>query len=254
MAASTHESASTSSTTSKQTWQGLRRNYIFDALDTNGEQFGVDVVEAATSITQSSRKSTIGKEEQQYIKQTIRYHYHANEITFLLNLWKVLLKDTRQARATDSLTDEEWLTQSWMKDGLRSVWQAHFNSKAVPQLDPEDPWVKYTAPPKVKTPYPVITYGYDIESCNMVTQEYAERFGTSPCKGLLLFPWFIVEAKSSAESIDDADAQCARGGATIVSQDRKFSGIEPPHCLLNAVLQRHPRTTSHASAYSVLCM
>ena len=224
MKKSTADSQTSGTTTTEKVWDNLRLKNIF-YNDEHGEELGTSVVAEARTIIEGFRRSAMAEEEQQEIKRTIDYNRSSNELTFMVELWDVLMNRTRdrRVRPTDSDVDPdvEWVTQAWKKDGLRTLWQVQFNPECVPQLDREDALVNWAMPPKLKTPYPDITYGYDIGSCELVIQLIARRFGPNVCKQAL-FPWFIVEAKSCERPIEEADAQCARGGATIVRQDAKF--------------------------------
>ena len=159
--------------------------------DEHGEELGTSIIAEARTIIEGFRRSTMAEEEQQEVKRTIDYNRSSNELTFLVELREVLLDKTRDrgVRPTDPKVDPdvEWVTQAWKKDGLRTLWQVQFNPNCVPQLDRKDARVNWVMSPKVKTPYPDITYGYNIGSSERVMQLIARRFGPSVCKQAL-FP------------------------------------------------------------------
>lgn len=213
------QSQSSASTSPTEVWRNLERNHIHDN-DPHGAELGADIIAGAETVINGFRNSTTTAEEQQDIKLTVRSYKKATKLSFLVTLWSVLLNMDRQVK--QNLTDEEWVTRAWVKDGLRATWQERFNSKTVHQLDFHlDGWPEWNKVPKVKTPYPDITYGYHHESCTQAMRSVESGFAANMCKDVA-FPWFVVEAKSANEPIEAAEMQCARAGAAIVYQLRKL--------------------------------
>lgn len=206
-----------SSTDPAEVWRQLERNHIYDN-DPRGSKLGAEIIADAEKIINNFRNSTMEDDEMVDVAAAMREYRTAGETTFLLHFWEVLLKKDRQKRM--DLTDEEWVTTAWAKDGLRSNWQEHFASAWVPKLeDHGDPYLVwlYENAPKVKTPWPDITYGYTRSSCDHIIQEVADRFDAILCKEMH-FPWYFVEAKSAGQPFPAANHQRARAGACAVYQ------------------------------------
>ncbi|KAL9003998.1 MAG: hypothetical protein Q9188_003160 [Gyalolechia gomerana] len=206
---------SSTSTDPAEVWRQLERNHIHDN-DPQGAKLGEKIITDAKAIINNFRKSVMEEEELEDIADVMREYKTAGETTFLVHLWEVLLKKKRQKRP--DLTDQEWITTAWAEDGLRCNWQEHFDSKWVPQLedhgDPRLIWL-YENAPKVKTPWPDMTYGYTRSSCDYIIQEIAERYDAILCKEMH-FPWCFVEGKGAGQPFAAAGHQKARAGATAV--------------------------------------
>ncbi|KAL8937097.1 MAG: hypothetical protein Q9216_004593 [Gyalolechia sp. 2 TL-2023] len=200
-----------------EVWAQLRRNHIYDN-DKRGETVGAKIISDAKAIINKSRKSSMLDEELDDFADVLKEYGTSGETTFLIHLWEVLLKKNRKKRM--DLTDEEWLTTAWAKDGLRSNWQEHFAAKWVPQLesygDPHLVWL-YENVPKVKTPWPDITYGYTHSSCGFDITAVADRFEAVLCKEMH-FPFWFIEAKSADQPYAAATHQKPRAGATANHQ------------------------------------
>ncbi|KAL9103845.1 MAG: hypothetical protein Q9163_001165 [Psora crenata] len=214
--------ASKSSANIAMIWTDLRLNrFHYNTL--RGQEVGTDIIREGTEIINGFRNSTMGKEEQMIISRRLKTYATANELTFVIHLSEVLLKDEREVRIVPGQETDanqvdliKYVTTLWEKDGLRSNWQDQFKASLVPQLNAsDDPWLEGF--PKIKTPYPDITYGYEPTLCSLSMEEVVKKLQLDLCTDLI-FPWFIVEAKSALEPIEQAEPQCARGGATIVNQ------------------------------------
>ncbi|KAL9028038.1 MAG: hypothetical protein Q9196_003532 [Gyalolechia fulgens] len=217
-------SKASTTTDPAEVWRQLRRNHIYDN-DPQGAKLGEKIIANAEGIINNFRNSVMQDEELDDVADVLKEYGTAGETTFLIHLWEVLLKKNRQKRI--DLTDEEWITTAWAKDGLRSNWQEHFAANWVPQLedhgDPRLIWL-YENAPKVKTPWPDITYGYTQRSCDYIIQEIAERFNAILCKEMH-FPWWFVEAKGAGQPYAAAGHQKARAGATATRQLREVDRL-----------------------------
>ncbi|KAL8936753.1 MAG: hypothetical protein Q9211_004030 [Gyalolechia sp. 1 TL-2023] len=213
---------STAATDPAVVWMHLNRNYIFDN-HARGQALGDGIIKDAVAIAEGYRKSAITEDEQQEIKTTITLNKVKGEVTFLIELWQVLLNKARLKRPDQ--TDEEWILSAWVKDGLARAWQSQFDPKWVPQLDQHgDAWEEWKKVPKVKTPYPDILYAYEVSALPATVLDAVQTFQCILSKGMYL-PWFSVDANGAAQPIEEAETQCARAGAGMVYHIRESFGF-----------------------------
>ena len=174
------------------------------------------------------------KEEGLALRETAKKYANSNELTFLVHVWNKFwgVEDTRLVKSTvdGELEDEEeairWMETAWEKDHLRCNWSADFTRGSVPPLVILDPALKILADhaPRVKNPKPDLTYGLEQAAFSNDEQCTNDENGA----GLLIdmvHPFFVVEAKSAEKPINEAENQCARGGAAMVRLKRKFDRL-----------------------------
>ncbi|KAI4265804.1 MAG: hypothetical protein L6R38_009168 [Xanthoria sp. 2 TBL-2021] len=210
-------SATSTATDPAEVWRQLNRNHIYKDNE-KGEKLGAVLITQAKEIINNKRQSVMEDKELGDYKVFWNEYATAGETTFLINLCEVLLKKDRKKR--NDLTDKDWVITAWKKDGLRVNWQEHFATEWVPQLDSHgDEWLAflYENVPKVKTPWPDITYGYTRSSCDYIIDEAAHHFGAILVKEVL-FPWLFDEAKGAGQPFAAASYQAARAGAAANHQ------------------------------------
>ena len=174
------------------------------------------------------------KEQGLELRDTAREFENDNEMTFLVNVWTKFWggKNTRLVKwtADGELEDEEaaieWIETAWGKDHLKCNWNSDFTRGSIPPLKYLDRDLKALADsaPKVKNPKPDLTYGLLAAAFEADAQRVNDKNGA----GLVtngVHPFFIVEAKSAERPIDEAQNQCARGGAAMVRLKRKFDSL-----------------------------
>ena len=131
--------------------------------------------------------------------------------------------------ADGELEDEEeairWIETAWEKDHLRCNWSADFTRGSVPPLVILDPTLRILADraPRVKNPKPDLTYGLLQDAFSNDEQPINDHGAGLSIN--MVHPFFIVEAKSAEKPIDEAQNQCARGGAAMVRLKRKFDSL-----------------------------
>ena len=152
-------------------------------------------------------------------------------MTFLVHVWTKFLdaEDTRLVKTTadGELEDEEgairWIETAWKKDHLRCNWNADFTRGSVPPLVNLDPSLRLHTEkvPRVKNPKPDLTYGLLQAAFAKVEQDINNKHGAGLSVDIV-HPFFVVEAKIGGKPIDEAELQCARGGAAMVRLKRNF--------------------------------
>ena len=171
------------------------------------------------------------KEQGLALRDTAKKYQNRNELTFLTNIWKKFLndEDTRFVKTTaeGELEDREeairWIETAWEKDHLSCNWGADFKRDWVSKLRNLDASMEFHTEkiPRVKNPRPDLTYGLSEAGFSKVEQNINDDHGA----GLSVetfHPFFIVEAKIGERPIDEAELQCARGGAAMLRLKRKF--------------------------------
>ncbi|KAL8725166.1 MAG: hypothetical protein Q9166_007520 [cf. Caloplaca sp. 2 TL-2023] len=200
-------------------WTHLRQNHIYDNHQ-DGKKLGATIIKNASHVLHSHRKSVITTQDEDDIKEVLEDNKTSTELTFLVNLWQVLTKKNRLLRPDQS--DKEWIETAWVKDGLHQELQAYFSEKWVPKLDPNgDPWEEWVHLPRVKTPRPDLSFGYRESALSQVVLDTISTLDCIMHKSYHL-PWFAIEAKGAVGTIEEAETQCARSGASIVNQLRAF--------------------------------
>ena len=155
-------------------------------------------------------------------------------MTFLVHVWTKFLgvEDTRLVKTTadGELEDEEgairWIETAWKKDHLRCNWNADFTRGSVPELVNLDPYLQLHTEkaPRVKNPKPDLTYGLLQAAFSKAEQGINDNHKAGLSIGMV-HPFFVVEAKVAEKPIEEAELQCARGGAAMVRLKRKFDKL-----------------------------
>lgn len=93
----------------------LQRNNIYVEND-DAEKRGAQVYQKARNIVNGARKSIMTSETAEKLRLLTKKHETDNELTWLVNVWGVLLNDARWAQADDDLNAQEHISLS---TGLR---------------------------------------------------------------------------------------------------------------------------------------
>jgi len=205
----------------------LERNNIYiQKPDATGR--GAQLIRKARNIVEAPRKSILEIKTAEELQRLALLHESDNELTFLVNVWGILLNKERWARKTDhdSITDEEaieWIEQAWEKDYLKCNWNADFITGSIPPLEfGEDvPEALIKLIPRVKNPKPDLTYGLTKDAFT-TTQQLVNASNGARLSINLDHPALCVEAKSAGAPISEATHQCARAGAATIYLKRKF--------------------------------
>ena len=120
----------------------------------------------------------------------------------------------------------QWIETAWEKDHLRCNWSADFTRGSVPPLEILDPALKFYTDkaPQVTNPKPDLTYGL-LQTAFSKNEQIINETNEASLSVGMVHPFFIVEVKSAEKPIDEAENQCARGGAAMVWLKRKFNNL-----------------------------
>lgn len=193
------------------------------------------VLPQAQGIVNAERESTMKPESQKRFARAQRTMETANEDTGLSRFLDEMLHKERQVRKdlskdTSLSTDASviWEPVYWDKDHLTYRRNHFFLAESVPPLQSVDPLAMALQQefPKLKTPKPDITYALDStafdEKENYLNDYYAQYACISSG---VYYPFFLIECKSSAGSIEDATTQACRGGAALVHAMRQMATL-----------------------------
>lgn len=232
----TRSAKETASTTDGQSVRGvrtlLRRNNLI-IKDLKAEERGKDLIQKAQEIVKGARQSAMKTPTANELQFLANKHATDNELTFLVNVWKHLLGDTRQARPEFEVIEDDgeaakWLETAWTNDYLKCNWSADFAPNSIPPLTvpDDDPALKDLANdiPRLGNPKPDLAYGLEEEAFTKMEQMLNAQYGARLSPNLY-HPFFIVEAKSCSGPIEEAENQCARAGCAMVSLTRQFNAL-----------------------------
>ncbi len=201
----TPSKTSTSSAIKDKNIAGIRRvlydNQLFVEDDAAYEKFP-GVRDIATEVVKGARdpNSAMQPESLSAIQDTRKEFATANELTFLVELWKVLLHDSRSVKTMSSMDKAEWIKQAWKQDHLRTNWAADFVRASVPKLaKPSDAvYAKFLdSLPRVKFPKPDLTYGLKADAFTEREQLINDTFGEHSMLSTALYhAFFIVEVRA----------------------------------------------------------
>ena len=227
--ASKKASTSTTETVNVASGQLLLRQNNVHIKDPEAEIRGDQLIKHAKQIVKGARYSIMPPETAEELLRISRKHESSNELTWLVNVWGILLNKSRWVEADDGMDQEaavDWIEKAWEKDYLQCNWQGDFNVEIVPELELGDLTIKAAAEtiPKLKTPRPDLTYG--LEEAAFTEAERRINFAYR-CRVMsnLDHAFFAVEAKSFSAPIGLAELQCARAGACMVSLTREFNEV-----------------------------
>ena len=209
----------------------LSRNNIL-IKDLKAEERGQFLIQKARDIVKGARQSAMRSERAQELRYLANKHATDNELTFLVEVWRRLLNDTRQARPellAENIGEAiKWLETAWTHDNLKCNWGADFATKSIPPVTvpDDDPELKELANdiPTVSNPRPDLAYGLEKDAFTQREQMLNEEHGTRLSPNMD-HPFFVVEAKSCSGPIEEAENQCARAGSAMVSLTRRFNDL-----------------------------
>ncbi|KAL9593745.1 MAG: hypothetical protein Q9219_007404 [cf. Caloplaca sp. 3 TL-2023] len=214
----------------------LARNRMF-INDQGAVERGKALIKKATEIIDDRRNSKMTDETASNIFETIQAYSTKNEKTLLVNLWQLLINDTRFCKKKLASGDEEclspaeevevaeWIKKAWFKDDqLWTKWDAEFFTGTLPEIvkTGDAAWDAVLASvSRVAKPIPDLRVGFDPKAFTDAAREVLDQFG---CKLTVeqYISFFELEAKGSDGSISEATNQCCRGGAAMARNCRDF--------------------------------
>ncbi|KAL8985764.1 MAG: hypothetical protein Q9205_000619 [Flavoplaca limonia] len=210
----------------------LSRNRMF-VEDSEADERGKALIEKATGIMDDRRHSSIDSKTANKIVQTVKFFGTKNEKTLLVNLWQLLVNETRsffqgEERVLSSAEAEEaslWIQKAWREDdNLWTKWDADFNQQAVPDISTTGDEALNTllaGVPRVAKPVPDLCIGFDEKAFEDKVVEVLDKFGCTLTAAQYI-SFLLLEAKGADGTPGEATNQCCRGGAAMVKLCRDF--------------------------------
>ena len=153
------------------------------------------------------------------------------------------------------LNDEDWIDAAWKKDDLRCRWQMDFDKEQVPQpVSNHENWNQILKQfPRIRTPRPDISWGIFKTAFTLYQAHFLINNGANLVGNDIYNIFFTSEAKSINGSIEEAENQCLRSGATTVENRRKLIAAareQPVPASLFPSIQ-YPRVDTESFAFSL---
>ena len=163
--------------------------------------------------------------------RTIKKYTDKGERTFMYHLWKALVNDTRQVPERELTSEDDpklskWFAKAWDKDHIWGKWEADFASDKCPKLEKTgDATVDaiLAGVPRITTPRPDLAYGFEFDAFDEIYQEILHQTSGGRITGQQFCTFFAVEAKCGEQSIEAAENQCCRTGATMAKSRRDMA-------------------------------
>ena len=195
------------------------------------------MIAAAKGIIQGQRGSHTKVKEQKEVTRILRKFHNENELTFLVNLWQVLLNKVRHVQnktkpgseTSQDLIEEraeamQWIEQAWVADHLKCNWAKPFLSDWLPPVNmPADGFEAQilSETKKLQKPVPDLTYGLEREAFDERAQ-YINDVKSRVLLANMYHAFFVVEVQSAKGTLADAKNQCARGGGACSLASHEF--------------------------------
>lgn len=217
---------------------------------------GRNVIKRAKDVLDQKRGSDWSSQQAFAVKETIDDYCDETETTFLINLMRVLLGQTRKVpiRELSDVEKEEqqnWIEKEWRKDHLRARWNIDFVTDSIPKIDPQnDPyWDQvFKSVPRVANPKPDIAFAILKDAFDLRKQELFNQLQCTLTGPGAYHTFFILEAKSMDCSIQEAENQCIRSGAAMVNNRRTFNLAVGLNAKPTAHAQHSGKQTTQGSA------
>lgn len=212
----------------------LERNRLY-INDRDAETRGQALVDEAKGVLKGFRRSRLDHERAVEARKTVLEYATRDELTFLVNLWAILLDETRQVRkesdgpmtAAEEQDAINWIVRAWKMDNIDANWSSPFPTNSIPPISPTGDKLLdklLESARRVKNPKPDLTYGITKQGFAEREQEVNEHCSSSLTNGLY-HEFFLVEAKSAGKPIEEAENQCCRAGSALVHNRRKFNAV-----------------------------
>ncbi|KAI4269410.1 MAG: hypothetical protein LQ337_007303 [Flavoplaca oasis] len=231
----------------------LSRNRMF-VEDSEADERGQALIKKAKGIMDDRRHSSMDSATATNIVDTVKFYGTKNEKTLLVNLWKLLVDETRfffkgenhvlsPAEAEDAAL---WIRKAWTKDdNLWTKWDADFNQQAVPDISTTQDEALDTllaGVPRVAKPVPDLCIGFDKKAFQDKVIEVLDKFGCTLTAAQYI-SFLLLEAKGADGTPGEATNQCCRGGAAMVKLCRDFIKT------INAWFHESPQSTIGEAEY-----
>ena len=203
----------------------LRRKFLF-INDEEAEGTGASIITQAKSILDNKRGSDWSSDKCVEVRQGIKDYSEENEATLVVNLMKYLVNDTRKVpkvqNEAELQRERDWIDAAWRKDFLRARWSRDFIPDCVPDIRTgvpvEDKLLAQV--PCVMKPKPDIAWGIMGQAFTWDQSETLNNHRNNIAGPTLYDVFFVLEAKSMNEPIEEAENQCMRSGCAMVEARR----------------------------------
>ena len=214
----------------------LKRNRLH-IFDHDAQERAHKIIQAGQEIRERRRASTMQLKSSEALVKTIQKYANKGERTLMFHLWKALLNDTRRvpSQVPDrELTREDdpdlfqWVERAWDKDNIWGKWEADFAADSCPTLElTDDPKLNAVLLDvlRILAPRPDIAYSFDFDAFDEIHREILHHTTRGRITGQQFCTFFAVEAKCGEHSIEEAENQCCRTGATMAKSRRDMARI-----------------------------
>ena len=232
--------ASSSDSPQRDTFEGmtvseartlLKRNRLY-MFDSDAEKRAEEIIGAGKKILEQRRDSTMPVPIAENLVQTIKKYGNKGEATFVFHFWKALINDTRQVpelmgdrefTLEDAPALSEWIAKAWDKDYIWGKWNADFATNSLPRFEKTGNPVYdlvFSLIPRITSPRPDIAYGFDDDAFEEDHQQVLHQIAGGKLTNQQFCTFFAVEVKCGERSIEEAENQCCRSGATMAKSRR----------------------------------
>ena len=208
----------------------LNRNRLF-LFDNDAQERARKIIEAGNKIRERRRDSSMSEPILETLVQTIKKYANKGEKTFMFHLWKALLNDTRKVPDGELTVEDDpkvskWFEKAWDKDYIWGKWEADFASANCPRLEKTGEVVLdaiMSSVPRITSPRPDLAYGFDFDAFDEAYHEILHQIKGGRITGQQFCTFFAVEAKCGEQSLEAAENQCCRTGATMAKGRRDMA-------------------------------
>ena len=208
----------------------LNRNRLF-LFDNDAQERARKIIEAGNKIRERRRDSSMSEPILETLVQTIKRYANKGEKTFMFHLWKALLNDTRKVPDGELTVEDDpkvskWFEKAWDKDYIWGKWEADFASDNCPRLEKTGEVVLdaiMSSVPRITSPRPDLAYGFDFDAFDEAYHEILHQIKGGRITGQQFCTFFAVEAKCGEQSLEAAENQCCRTGATMAKGRRDMA-------------------------------
>lgn len=185
-----------------------------------------EVRKRAVQIIARTRNSPVKPEWQVNLTEVRDQYAVRNETTWIIKFWHALVNPERNIKEKDEhgsyLEPEAWKSVAWKKSFLDDNWNADLRTGSVPTLHTDDLNIQelLASLPRVTNPRPDIAFGLTEEAFSEAENVVNNRYQMySQVSQGIYHSFLIVETKSNG-TIEDAENQACRGGASLVCATR----------------------------------
>ena len=208
----------------------LNRNRLY-LFNNDAQERARNIIQAGNKIRGRKRSSTMSAPISEALVQTIKKYANKGERTFMFHLWKALVNDTRQVLEHELSPESDpalskWFAKAWDKDYIWGKWEADFASDSCPRLEKTGNATVdaiLSGVPRITSPRPDLAYGFDFEAFDGFYKEILHQTTGGKITGQQFCTFFAVEAKCGEQSIEAAENQCCRTGATMAKSRRDMA-------------------------------